>query len=348
MTLIKSKATGVYKVGIHTPSGRKKYISTKATSLDEAKRIVKDSGLADLQSAAKAGRLTQQAISHITAGRKLTILKAIDAFRNWGATAFSTIYLTNLVDTLLLWSERAQVGHLPLAAIADHHIDPWINDVTSGAKASTRKVQLAALRTFFKFCSVKGWCAGNPAALVRVRFDLLSHEQKESRDIQTFTEAEVRKLLAYFQKMESPFWTFAVALSYEIGLRLGDVCQLEWASFEPSGTITVWTAKRAKRIQVPLSRPVSELLTRIPVTSMQYVFPEERLIYLDPARRSRFSVYFARFCAELDIQGKSFHSLRHTRVTKWRREGLTLEDIAQKVGHSNTKTTAGYDHSTRS
>ena len=196
----------------------------------------------------------------------------------------------------------------------------------------------------FGFCVAKGWSAGDPARLVRVNLGTLSHAQKEVTEREPFTEFEFKRLVNALNKDGKMFWEFAVRLSWEIGLRLGDICNLEFDSFAKPGHIIVWTDKRDRRIAVPISKEIEELVTRIPLTSDKYLFPKERALNLDPKKRAILSVYFKRLAERQSIKDKTFHCLRHACITRWAKEGKSLESIGKHVGHASTKTTEGYVH----
>jgi integrase len=98
------------------------------------------------------------------------------------------------------------------------------------------------------------------------------------------------------------------------------------------------------------------MLTELPVEDPTYLFPEQRKIHLDIARRALLPVQFSRICARLGIEGKSFHCLRHAfatqRYAKMDKEALarklaatlSLDEIAALLGHSGNGTTRRYVH----
>ena len=65
---------------------------------------------------------------------------------------------------------------------------------------------------------------------------------------------------------------------------------------------------------------------------------------LDPAQRSKFSVYYGRILHRLGIEGKSFHCLRHAFATRLAKAGVTIEQVGRFMGHSSADTTKGYTH----
>jgi len=149
------------------------------------------------------------------------------------------------------------------------------------------------------------------------------------------------------------FWNAAVRLSYWVGLRLTDIACMEWASVSPDEVI-VWTRKTHTRVALPISDPLLgggdlrclffELMEHN--RHAEYVFPEEREVALDPAKRAKHSVYFSRQLSALGIEGKSFHCLRHSFATRLAEAGKTIEDIGRVMGHSpkGTDVTKGYIH----
>lgn len=345
MTL--TKIGKYYHARVKTTDGKHKTISTHTTSKKEAEQVVSESGIEHLETAAKAGRLTREAIGLITTGKKLTVAKAIEKFIESLSRRQSPGHVYNTRQALNQWLAATPIGSLPPSAITDSHVDGWVNEDNPGVKAGRRRMRLSLIRSFCDYCSDMGWMIGNPAGRRRVTVDLgkLSHEQKETKAIEPFTAAELRKFTDYCKSEGHVFWQFAALVSWEIGLRLGDIASLEWDSFNTPGRAIVWTMKRDRRVSVPISDALSDVLAQIPVASEKYLFPNERALYSDLSRRANLSTYFKRYCSYAKIEsGKTFHSIRHACVTRWSREGKSLEDIATDVGHASTKTTQGYIH----
>lgn len=344
-----------YHARIRTVEGKQTTITTRATDKDEARRIVKESGIADLERAAKSGRLTQEAIGRVTSGRKLTTGKAVADYITNMATYREPKTVANIANTLACWLRDMKLESLPPSALNEKHIDPWINDTESTIKAQTRKLNLSAIRGFFDWCLSHGYVFnGNPAGKRRchVAIRLLTHEQREAKELIPFNHHEVKRLVLYFEAQGEVFWQFATLCAWEIGLRLGDICQLEFDCFDKPGHVTVWTDKRDRRISVPISDALAELVTLIPLSHDRYLFPEQRTMNSDPKRRAFLSVYFKRYCERNEITGKSFHCLRHACVTRlnnqFKTEGMThdecMERIGKIVGHGNKSTTEKYVH----
>ena len=62
----------------------------------------------------------------------------------------------------------------------------------------------------------------------------------------------------------------------------------------------------------------------------------------DPSRRAHLSVIFGRFFERCGFPGYSFHCLRASYATTMAKQGATLEEIAERLGHSSERTTREY------
>jgi integrase len=372
MTTTLKKIDGVYHAAVPA-KGKKKWISTGSANKAEAEKIVAESKVEELGIANKAARLASKAIGQILTGKSLTCLKALDDYRRLKSNNKAAKTVSNHVLVTLNWMKEARVETLPPSSVTPDHISRWINNPDLEWKRSTRQVALSSVRSFFEFCSNKGWISSDPSQLVELDYSVMSHEQKEEEEKKPFTEDEVERILSELRKdwhaaatgkhqlfKESGqvlFWLIAVTIGKETGLRLSDIATLEWRSFGEPGHLIVWTKKRNKRIEYPISEKLQNLISEIPVIDAEYLFPEPRAIIRDVKKRSGLSVQFRRLLNRLEIDdGKSFHSLRHYKATQAfakldketlaqkLAESLTLDQIAALLGHSNKKTTKGYLH----
>lgn len=359
----------------HTPvmaRGKKKWISTGSSSKDEAQKVVAESGVARLNVTAKAGRLTRKAIGQILTGQNLTCLKALEEYRKAKSTNKAPKTIANNLLVIGNWLKEMRLESTPPSAITAYQISKWINNPELTWKRSTRQVALGSVRTFFEFCANRGWIVSDVSQEVELDYNVMSHEQKEQGEKQPFTDEEVKLLISELRKdwnkaqtdkqelfrdaNDVLFWLIAVSIGKETGLRLSDIAQLEWRSFADPGILVVWTEKTNRRVEHPISEAVQHLISEIPVTDPDYLFPEQRDTIRDVDKRARLSVQFSRLLAKVGISGKSFHSLRHFKAThafaKMDKEKLaaklaellTLEQIAALLGHSSKKSTKRYVH----
>ena len=341
------KRRGIYQATFTDVNGERHERTTKATTLEDARAVLEQSRLIDLETAARAGTLTAEGLTAIMAGRKVTCESALGEWVTWRNTnaAPNTVRTQELV--LRQWFNRLGAMKWPVNKLTFEHLDGFVNAKDDETGVSNRSIRVATLRSFFDFISAKAYYVGNPAKLVRVRMKNLTHEQKEPAPRVPFTEREFRHMV----KHTEGFWKAAILLSYWTGLRISDVACLEWASLLPD-EVVVWTRKSETRVALPINDPLIgggelrglffELMENN--HHPQYVFPEERKVALDPTKRARHSVYFGRMLVEFGIEGKSFHCLRHSFATRLAKAGKTIEEVGRVLGHSGTEVTKGYIH----
>lgn len=330
MKLFKDKDSGVYKAEIQTVQGKRRTITTKQKNIDDAKQVVKDSKLREIELAAQAGCLTNQAVGLILAGKKMTVAKAVDEWRAWMLNiGRSPTTIENHTTFLNAWANAAGVLNVPPSAVTEKHISQWINSQEDESKLSSRAVKLSAIRSFFEYCAAKGYTIGNPSKLVRITYHTLSHSQKETKERAPLNDQEVEALL---DETEG-FWHAAIAISRWAGLRLGDIAKLEWDSLGKPGKIIVWTDKRDRRIELDLHPRLAQIVASLPKHHRIYVFPEQRETATDPKKRSILSTQFGRLCRRVGVKGHSFHDLRSSYCSEMDRKGVPIEHIARSVGH---------------
>lgn len=324
----------------HNTLGR---IALDTCSQEQAQDKARDMRIEALEQSAALADLSHQVVGQIIAGRTIVVA---DALLYWeahlrGVLCLSVTTVATNVSLVRTWAIRSQILDRPITTISSSHVASYIN--AGAERRSTALRKLAAIRSFYAYLLSEGLVLRDPSArgVVRVTYDPFTHEELEPRNRETFTEAECQAVLA----AASTFWKAATSIALDTGLRLSDICQLEWASI--GGTrLAVWTDKSNKRVELPLTDRVNDILSSASTTNPpgRFVFAHEREVLLDPKRRSLLSTQFSRLCRSVGIVGKSFHCLRHTYATRQRAEGLTMEQVASNLGHSSTETTRIYVH----
>lgn len=352
MKLVK-KPNGYYYAKIKGADGRQKEVSTRVKSKAKAEEVVKESNIEALELAAQAQVLTADTITRIVAGKKVTLKQALEKWKERiKIKGRSSKTEHNSTLSVLRWLSDMKLNSRAPAYVDIGHVSKWINNPKSSIMASTRGTYLSAIKTFMEFCADEGWRVGNPAKGVDVSRDNLSHAQKEKREVKLFSEGDVQAIVAATDDL---FWRFAASLSFDTGLRLGDICCLEVDCFNGS-ELVVWTDKRDKRVgPFTLKGRTLALLRSIHIYSPKYLFPDRRKIYRSKTRRALLSVQFKKICCKAGLEDHTFHGLRHTYASLTYRaekenliqrlqEELAELKVAENMGHSNTKTTRGYIH----
>jgi integrase len=363
-----TKKDGVYHVSFKTAAGQRRSISTKQSDREQAVAVCKQAGIAEMERAAIAGKLSREVVGRILTGKRMTLAKAVEPFREWMKSrgrAPKTIEENTI--TLTAWMREMKIESLPPTAVTGTHIAGWINDPDKARGQGSRKIALGHLRTFFAFCCSNGWVAADPSQAVGIDFSVLSHDQKEPVQRQPFTPDELERLTAYLKSevqaigqdvarveqageytdhgravklaklggknSELFFWLFAVRCSSTTGLRLSDIAGLEWRCFGESGKIVVWMDKTNRRIEHALSPELEAMVTQIPVSSPTHLFPDQHRIISDVRRRAFLSVQFTRICERIGIRGKSYHSTRHAAASE-KYHALDKDDLAKKLAET--------------
>lgn len=349
MRIEKDKNTGDYKVWFRSESGKMRSLSTKTANREIAEKIVKDSGIESLEMAATAGRLTAEAISLITAGKKITIEEAIEEWVRWlQVTGLkpNSVFMYRVLGRHLA-KRTTGLNSSPSSITADH-INGWLNNPNENRKALTKQSRLRSIRSLFNFLNAKGWCVGNPSKLVKINYSILSHAQKERKTCEIFTDDDYKRVLNMAVVIDNPFWKSAIPIARWTGLRLVDIACLEWDSFNKEGYMTVWTRKKDRRVELELKpETLAAAVSMIPRCDKIHCFPKEREMATDPGRRKHLSTQFQSICKDCGVKGKRFHGLRHTYITAQDAAGIPIEHIARAVGHGTWLSTRDYIHRMR-
>ena len=199
------------------------------------------------------------------------------------------------------------------------------------------------------------WKAAGRSAGVEVNpWAELPRRRQEAHRRRNLTPQEVAAILAAAEGE----WRGLIEIGLHTGLRLGDACRLKWSAFKSDGTVEVVTGKTGAVVRLPSGGLLAALersnIVR-PSNLQGEVLPEIAAIYnRDPATVSkRVGRIFAKAGIERKIKEKgwskaradaSFHSLRHTFVTRAIEAGVPAAIVRALVGHATAAMTDRYSH----
>ena len=333
-----------YHVCFDADDGTPMEVDTGCEDYQEAKEMAGKSKAQELEKVGKIIKLTSDVVTRIVSGEEITMEIALARYVKWASKNLSPRTADSHVSYSAKWLVDMGLESSTPAYITEDHVSEWLNPKASPIKASTRRVRRAALKGFLEFCHNKGWMLTKPVELSMIRMSEMTHAQKETNSSISMDEEDVKALMS----IADSFWKIAVFLASETGLRLGDICSLEWDCFD-GNHITVWTDKRNKRVRVEVPSVVIDALCEIPVDDPNYLFPRRRETYMNAKKRAGLSVQFKRLCNRAasetgreGLRGKSFHGLRSYYAKKNKSEGKSIEKIAEDLGHSSTDTTEIY------
>ena len=166
----------------------------------------------------------------------------------------------------------------------------------------------------------------------------------------TLTPTEIAKILDLAKGETRDL----ILIGLHTGLRLGDACRLRWEAFKADGTIEVPTAKTGALVKLPATALLRDL-SKKKKKKNGYVLPETAELYErdNYAVSRRVTTVFRAAGLETvatndkwhrDRPDATFHSLRHTFVSRCVEAGIPLEFIKALVGHSNATMTSHYSH----
>lgn len=344
-TIRLNRRTGRYDVPIPVPGGRRKtWISTGATSLEDAKRVVEESGVERLVLLARANALSSDAVSLVLSGRRVTCAEILEAWERDNAGRWSDATLRHYRTSLLAFFQSAKCTGRTLTSVTKDSLSRFVN--RKELKQVTRRGVLAAIRSFYGYAKAKNYIVEDLAQIVYIRVREMQLDQLERREVFPLTEAEYRLILG--DPRTSGFWRAVTSIAYWTGLRFNDCASLEWSSVTKD-SLVVWTKKRGMRVALPLDEPLlgagelRTILEAIPRTDPVFCFPHEHAVSMT-SKRNKFPMAFRRILLRLGISFKSFHSTRHAAASRFARAGKSLEEIGRILAHSDTETTKNYVH----
>lgn len=345
---MQDRSSGIWKIRHKGADGRIHEISTGQTSKEKARRVINVAKIKELELAMRAGVVQRAAIESIVVGKQMLVADAIIEWVKWlNSIGKSPFTIANYQSAIRKWAADTGNERLPVYRVDEVLIDGWVND-PSPIKFGQRNIRLSAFKSFCLFSVARQWMTNDASALVEIKRHLLTHDQKETKVKRLFTEHMIETILAKTDR--GSFWHAAVAIGAYTGLRLGDICSLQWACFDEDLTrMKVWTDKSDTPVLLRVDTPavLRMAIAAIPAQDLIWCFPEQRAITIDPKRRALLSYSFTRMLERLGIEDRSFHCLRHTYATQHHKAGKDLYVIRTDLGHKSVETTRGYIHNSK-
>lgn len=189
--------------------------------------------------------------------------------------------------------------------------------------------------------------------------------KKKEKEMRVLTQAEQDALITVLID-DMDLYKFGVFLSLYTGIRVGELCALQWEDFDLTQT-TLKIRKTMQRIQntgngafpktkIVITEPKSQCSVReIPlptfVIDMARKFvanPKAYILtgndrYIEPrTMQNRFKAYVK----DSGISDANFHALRHTFATRCIEVGFEIKSLSEVLGHANVNITLNrYVHS---
>ena len=230
---------------------------------------------------------------------------------------------------------------IPFSDIQRSQITTYIRNLhEKNYSPSSIMRKIAALRGFFKWLCVNGYCNTDPTLTLE-----LPKAPKKLPKIMTVNEIEtiLNQNLSKSEKV-------IIELLYGCGLRVSELVNLNINDYDLSGKYIQCFGKGSKERIIPLgSKAVSAIKNYLPERDFllqKFRLDTKRLLIHKHGREmTRQDVY--NFIYE---QGKKIHkaisphTLRHSFATHLLENGADLRVVQELLGHSNVSTTQLYTH----
>lgn len=266
------------------------------------------------------------------------------------------------------------ISKLRLTDVKTVVIQRFYNDLFDEGKTSASIRTLnSLLRNFFTFALEQDYIVKSP--LKGTTIPANAGELSKDRKLDVYTDDEILKLK---QAINGYIHENLILIALGTGLRQGELLGLQWKHINiDKKTITVnqtlktysdikadGTRTLVTSLQTPKSKhsirvvPIPDTLISILMKQRKatqekalslgkafnsdvYVFTNSQLSYVDARALLRS---YKRMLNRNSIKERDFHSLRHTYATQLIRRGVSIEVIAELLGHSSTEITKIYAH----
>ena len=235
-------------------------------------------------------------------------------------------------------------GEVDFRAVGDALVERFAARLAREVGPNTYNKALNALQGVWKAVGARFGVQANPwEGLPRKRLD--THVRR------ALTKAETDAIVAAAEGE----YKGLVLIGLYTGLRLGDACLLKWEDFDKAGVLRVTTRKTGAAVALPAAKLRDELRKTLGANGRGFVMPAIAERYQrDAAGVSDWVCrYFKRAGIKTSVKAKgwskarpdaSYHSLRHTFVTRAIERGVPAPIVRALVGHASESMTTRYTH----
>jgi integrase len=233
---------------------------------------------------------------------------------------------------------KKALGTRIAADLTPADIDKWLSAHDEWSDA-TRNRYKSTLGRALQLALIDGRLTRNAARLVVAR-------KESSGKIRWLLEDEETRLTAAILK-NWPEYIQSFRIALHTGLRAGEQFSLEWADIDfERKRIFVGRTKNDHNREVPMSRTclaAFEELRTVRPHGVPWVFLSARY-KKSPQRLLTPGQWFPDACEAAKVHNFTWHSLRHTFVSRLVMAGVPLPAVQQLAGHKSIVMTARYSH----
>lgn len=281
-----------------------------------------------------------------------------------------------------LYVKNSPIGFLKVHEITTKPIQLYYNKLYEEKELSTNKIIdiNKTLRKFFFYCTDNNYITKNPCLLRFIEIpgnaDGDEDSEQEGENIDAYSEDEIKSILSALDKEKDKTLAFSIGLTLFTGMRLGEMLGLknkflntDSSSIKIKNTlqrIRVYEKDGTYKIALKIKSPKTKSSIRnIPFASAlipnikKYIelqkekwykngldFTDDSLLITTATcnciEPRNFERAYERFLKRHNLPQKKFHSLRDTYATTLFRNGATILEVKELLGHTSSKTTEKY------
>lgn len=254
---------------------------------------------------------------------------------------------------------RAQLGTLALQDLSDDHVHAAVEALASQTsryyagkdangrpiyRAKKKPLSAATLNRYVaSLAAVLTWAIKKRIAPKGFAHPCRTLERRAEENARTrfLTDDECARLLEACRASSWPRLYLLVLLALTTGARKGELAGLKWADVDlERAEAYVGRTKNGDPRVLPLVPAAVEQLRQFKAGAATLVFRSPR----DPAKGYTFEPKFMQALQDAHIRGVTFHTLRHSAASMLARNGATLLEIADVLGHRQLQMTKRYSH----
>ena len=293
-----------------------------------------------------------------------TVLSLFLQYKKYQVKESTFACYTNIIDRHI----RPALGVIKIRNLDSIVIERFIDEKlkngkinnSGGLSRKTVKDILTVLSLVLKYA--------NKIGLMNISQIHYSLPKIEKEEIEIFT-AEEETIITNFAVSSNNFQKFGVCLALYTGLRIGEICALQWENIDLENSlifvkstlmrITNTDRKSKQKTKIIIDTPKTVAGKRvIPIPS--FLLPKLYELYGEHKKKrdffltgttkyiepSNYYVKYQKWLRKMNLKEHSFHALRHTFATRCVESGFDIKTLSEVLGHADVNITLNrYVHS---
>lgn len=203
----------------------------------------------------------------------------------------------------------------------------------NGMAASTISSKIKLLSGMSEWGISEGYMSENPWR----RLNIIVPRREPTR----FSVDEYQRILAAARQVDLSFkdWPLFIVLAWNTGMRISDILTLKWKEVDWANErirkVAHKTRKKGRLVDVPLLPEAYKALENHFAGALhEYVFPDAAVERSFDGGHRIFCEQFRKILSKAGVVGKTFHTFRHTFISRCIEGGVSAELVSSITGQS--------------